>query len=113
VNEAPAFRVGDVVALKAGSAKLCVRSVDGDQVTVDWFDGETARSKTFAAAQLVLVEAPAPGEAVAADAPAAPRTPAGKRTARLRKWLAIDDFTDRNFDTLIESALKQKPKTEI
>ncbi len=96
MSKNPAFEVGAVVELKAGSAKLCVRSVDGDQVTVDWFDGETARTKTFAAAQLQpsLSEMP------------------DKRPSRLRKWLGLDEFKDRNFDALIDRALNQKPKTE-
>lgn len=96
----PAFEVGAVVELKTGSAKLCVRSVDGDQVTVDWFEGETANTKTFSAAQLQLSLSEM----------------SDTRLARLSraagKLLSLDEFKDRNLDTLIEHALDHRRKTE-
>jgi uncharacterized protein YodC (DUF2158 family) len=46
--------VGDLVQLKSGSPNLTVRSVEGTEILVEWFEGEKPKKHAFHVAQLEL-----------------------------------------------------------
>jgi uncharacterized protein YodC (DUF2158 family) len=51
----PTFSIGGLVQLKSGGPNLTIRSIEGDGITVEWFEGEKLKKHSFLSAQLQLV----------------------------------------------------------
>jgi uncharacterized protein YodC (DUF2158 family) len=49
------FSVGGLVQLKSGGPSLTIRSVEKDEIAVEWFEGDKLKKHSFLAAQLKLV----------------------------------------------------------
>ena len=41
------FRVGDVVQLRSGGARMTIEHIDGDQVACTWFESKKLERATF------------------------------------------------------------------
>jgi uncharacterized protein YodC (DUF2158 family) len=50
----PTFKPGDTVRLNSGGPAMTVRTVQGDWIVCDWFDGTKKNEDKFLAATLAL-----------------------------------------------------------
>ncbi len=68
VKDTQPWKAGDLVRLKAGGPTLTVEKLNGDIVTVTWFNGSTLERHTFIADMLETATEPAPTTGSAAPA---------------------------------------------